>query len=107
MNWVVAVACVNWEEVISQPADFLSNIAGRTPPKWVVGVVAAEDEDQAYIFGEIAFSEGALGSNESSLDWYVAPLPDDFVIPPDVKVKCYTPEEVACFFAFRSKSRSG
>ena len=101
MKWVVAVACVDLESVFSQPADFLSNIAGRSQPNWAVGVVEADNENQAYLFGEIAFKEGKLVPNEPGrfmANWYVAPLLPDASIPSYVVVNSITSEQVARHF---------
>lgn len=75
-QWLVVVACAS-SEWLAQPEDFLRTPADRVPPRWVHGIVEAENEQDAYDVGLRAWDAGRLAGQEPGdelLNWYVAPL---------------------------------
>ncbi len=78
-QWLVVVACAS-SEWLAQPEDFLRTPADRVPPRWVHGIVEAENEQDAYDVGLRAWNAGRLAGQEPGdvlLNWYVAPLARD------------------------------
>ncbi len=78
-QWLVVVACAS-SEWLAQPEDFLRTPADRVPPRWVHGIVEAENKQDAYDVGLRAWDAGRLAGQEPGdelLNWYVAPLARD------------------------------
>ena len=78
-QWLVVVGCARsgW---LSQPEAFLRNPAERVLPRWVHGIVEAENEQAAYDVGLQEWDAGRLAGQEPGdqlLNWYVAPLARD------------------------------